>query len=45
MNQDILQKITNQDYISIATRIQNGLPIEIQEFVKGKNSKKSLASY
>ena len=31
MNQDILQKITNQDYISIATRIQNGLQEKIEE--------------
>ena len=31
MNQDILQKITNQDYSSIATRIQNGLQEKIEE--------------
>ena len=31
MNQDILQKITNQDYGSIATRIQNGLQQKIEE--------------
>ena len=31
MNQDILEKITNQDYSSIATRIQNGLQQKIEE--------------
>ena len=31
MNQDILKKITNQDYSSIATRIQNGLQQKIEE--------------
>ena len=31
MNRDILQKITNQDYSSIATRIQNGLQEKIEE--------------
>ena len=31
MNQDILEKITNQDYDSIATRIQNGLQQKIEE--------------
>ena len=31
MNQDILEKITNQDYSSIATRIQNGLQEKIEE--------------
>ena len=35
MNQDILEKITNQDYSSIATRIQNGL----QQKIKETNSK------
>ncbi|MDC0170672.1 NAD+ synthase [Candidatus Nitrosopelagicus sp.] len=35
MNQDILQKITNQDYSSIATRIQNGL----QQKIEATNSK------
>ena len=31
MNQDILKKITNQDYSSITTRIQNGLKQKIEE--------------
>ena len=31
MNQDILEKITNQDYSSIATRIQNRLQQKIEE--------------
>jgi len=31
VNQDILEKITNQDYDSIATRIQNGLQQKIEE--------------
>ena len=31
MNQNILEKITNQDYSSIATRIQNGLQQKIEE--------------
>jgi NAD+ synthase len=31
VNQDILEKITNQDYSSIATRIQNGLQQKIEE--------------
>jgi NAD+ synthase len=35
VNQDILEKITNQDYSSIATRIQNGL----QQKIKETNSK------
>ncbi len=31
MNQDILQKIKNQDYNSISNRIQNGLKQKIEE--------------
>jgi NAD+ synthase len=31
VNQNILEKITNQDYSSIATRIQNGLQQKIEE--------------
>ena len=31
MSQDILEKITNQDYSSIATRIQLGLQQKIEE--------------
>ena len=31
MNQEILEKITNQDYNSISTRIQEGLKQKIEE--------------